>query len=321
MDVRATTLHLVERRAQTIVFDTGLNEHTLTGTAYTAIEEAAHAFFAALETQLGEACHTDLREIAIDFVARTVRMRRGGAQAQLPDVLIERDVYQKFLPMLTSIARAVSAGLRSSRIDPQGTPSDPAYWDALYRIEQDGWELGRAAPPLERWFRANPPAGKRVLVVGSGRGHEAQLLARLGATVTAVDFSTEAVTQARELAAAAGLSVNFQVADLFDLAQSNATFDVVVEHTCFCAIEPQRRAEYVRVMAHIVVPGGQLVGLFYTHGRPGGPPFTTSEQELKTLFAPYFSLQHSETPTDSIATRLGDELLQVWLANRPQSAV
>lgn len=187
------------------------------------------------------------------------------------------------------------------------SPSDPEFWRAHWRRERQGWELGRAAPPLERWFAAHPPAGRRALVVGCGRGHEARLLARGGADVVAVDFAAEAIAQARALADAEGLRIDFRQRDLFTL--DGETFDLAVEHCCFCAIDPARRDEYVDVMARLVRPGGELVGLFYAHGRPGGPPFATDRAELERRFAPRFSATEIAVADDSIATRAGHELL------------
>jgi SAM-dependent methyltransferase len=197
------------------------------------------------------------------------------------------------------------------------TPSDAEYWNEIYRGDGGGWELGRATPPLARWFAAHPAAGKRALVVGCGRGHEARLLARGGARVVAIDIASEAITAARALttpddaaaAAGAGGSVEFRELDLFALPKTGEVFDLIVEHTCFCAIEVARRGEYVSAVAGALPASGELVALFYAHGRPGGPPFTTDDAEVRRLFAPRFELAHYETPPDSIERRAGLERL------------
>ena len=97
------------------------------------------------------------------------------------------------------------------------SPSDPAFWRQRYAEATQGWEIGRAAPPLERWLGQHSPKGKRALVVGCGRGHEARLLARLGADVVAIDFAPEALDEARALALAEGVRVDFRLRDLFAL--------------------------------------------------------------------------------------------------------
>ena len=54
----------------------------------------------------------------------------------------------------------------------------------------------------------------------------------------------------------------------------------VVEHTCFCAIDPSRRSDYLGAVTRLLVPGGWLLGLFWCHDRPGGPPFGSDPQQL-----------------------------------------
>ncbi|MBK8260697.1 MAG: methyltransferase domain-containing protein [Nannocystis sp.] len=197
-------------------------------------------------------------------------------------------------------------------MDPR-SPSDPEFWQELYASGGDRWELGQPAPPLAAYLEADPPRGQDALVVGCGRGHEARLLARLGAQVTAIDLAPAAITDARALLARdePHLHVDFQVGDLFDLRGRPPAFDLVLEHTCFCAIEPTRRGDYVRAIADALRPGGRLIALFYAHGRPGGPPYTVDEDELLRRFQPDFEVERLLLAEGSIPQRAGHELLGV----------
>lgn len=69
-------------------------------------------------------------------------------------------------------------------------------------------------------------------------------------------------------------------------------------------------------MADVLACGGGFLGLFWAHGRPGGPPFTTSREELEQRFGRRFAIDAIEVPPDSVATRLGQELL-FTLRRRP----
>ena len=190
------------------------------------------------------------------------------------------------------------------------SPSDPHFWRERYARPTQGWEIGRAAPPLSGWFAAHPPAGKRALVVGCGRGHEARLLAAAGARVVGVDFAPEALAEARALAAREELAIDFRLRDLFALAGEPERYELVVEHCCFCAIEPARRDAYVDVVADVLVDGGEFVGLFRTRcGDGNGPPYPVGADELARLFTRRFVLTHTSTPADSIESRSGAELL------------
>ena len=189
------------------------------------------------------------------------------------------------------------------------SPSDPRFWREHWAQPKQGWEIGRAAPPLARWFAAHPPTGKRALVVGCGRGHEARMLAAAGADVVAIDFAPEAVAEARLLAAKEGVGVDFRVRDLFAPGAEREKFDLVLEHCCFCAIDPARRGEYVERVADALVDGGAYVGLLRTRcNKPEGPPFSVSPEEVERLFGPHFVIEETRVPDDSIEARRGNEL-------------
>lgn len=188
------------------------------------------------------------------------------------------------------------------------TPSDAAYWEQVYQSGEDRWELGFATPPLARWFADKDLTGKRALVIGCGRGHEARLLASRGARVVGLDLANDAVVAARALTPP-DLAVEFRQGDLFALRGQPAAYDLVVEHTCYCAIEIARREEYVDAIADAIVSGGDYVALFYAHGRPGGPPFTTDVADLQR-FDHRFEQLHSEVPPDSIERRANQEILR-----------
>ncbi len=185
------------------------------------------------------------------------------------------------------------------------------YWEAAYREQRDGWELGDATPPIVRGLRDVKPGG-RAIVFGCGRGHEARAAARAGFEVVGVDFAESARAEAERLTPPDLASrIAWRVQDIFTLDHTDAgAFDLVIEHTSYCAISPARRDEWMRVARAVLRPGGALLALFYTHGRDGGPPFgATQKSVLEALARAGFRALHQETPADSIERRRGDELL------------
>lgn len=204
---------------------------------------------------------------------------------------------------------------------PQLPVDEAALWDQRYRDGSDGWELGRPAPPLERALRGDPrvpgPPGQ-VLVPGCGRGHEAALLAELGFAAIGLDVSGEALQEARRRHGAETERLRWLQADLFDraaLAQAGlgpGSLDGVVEHTCFCAIPPERRPAYLAQMAQLLAARGWLLGLFWCHNRPGGPPYgsepeAVADQLRRAGFAP----QLWEPAIGSVDSR-DNEWLGLW---------
>jgi methyl halide transferase len=90
------------------------------------------------------------------------------------------------------------------------------------------------------------------------------------------------------------------------------SFDYVLEHTCFCAIDPTLRSQYVQVVRQLLRPEGKLIALFFTHSRDGGPPFGVTPQAILDYFAPDFDVLMFQPATDSIARRQGEEHLAIF---------
>lgn len=192
-------------------------------------------------------------------------------------------------------------------------PDDAEFWDRIYADGTPPWDQKEPAPPLVRLLdEVEPAVGSSVFVPGCGFGQEALFLAGRGLQVTAVDIASAAVTGLQERAAQAGLPVTAVQADLFDLpATCQGPYDCLVEHTCFCAITPQRRSAYVDVAARLVRPGGRLLGLFFEvdHALSEGPPFATTRQDVVDHFSEAFTIDSIEQPVDSFPRRAGREWL------------
>jgi len=187
-------------------------------------------------------------------------------------------------------------------------------WEADYLRGSDGWDLGRPTPVFRNLLanRQLPPG--KMLVVCAGRGHDAREFARHGFQVTAVDFSPSAVREMRRLA---GPDTQMEILqqDLFSLSHKmDGTFDYVLEYTCYCAIDPKRRAEFVDLVARLLKPGGMYISLaFPLTQQQGGPPFAVTVSELLRLFQTRgFKLIEREKPTDSVSQRRGAEELLIF---------
>ena len=99
-----------------------------------------------------------------------------------------------------------------------------------------------------------PLDGRSALDVGCGAGLLCEPLARLGATVTAIDAAPEVIAVAREHAAGQGLEIDYRVGDVQQLA---GTFDLVtsmevIEHVA----DP---GAFLTALAARLAPGGLLI--------------------------------------------------------------
>ncbi len=189
--------------------------------------------------------------------------------------------------------------------------SAPGFWEDQYARGGDGWEMGGAAPALVDFLESTPPPRGRVLVPGCGRGHDARYLAARGYSVVGVDFSSAALADARALARREPLAVEFLERDVFTLARDPAlanSFDGVWEYTCFCAIDPARREEYVRAIAGVLREGGWLLACFFPlRASTAGPPFRVTEADVRRHFTPPFRIERAFRPLRSPRGRQSKE--------------
>lgn len=104
--------------------------------------------------------------------------------------------------------------------------------------------------------RLDIPAGARVLDVACGTGNTALPLARRGCVVTGVDIAPNLLVQARERAAAEGLTITFDEGDAEQLPYPDASFDAVT--TMFGAMFAPRPELVASELARVLKPGGLL---------------------------------------------------------------
>lgn len=185
------------------------------------------------------------------------------------------------------------------------------FWEKRYQEGTTRWDLGQPAPPFVSLLNAPeaPPPG-RAVVLGCGRGYEALLFADRGFDVVGVDFAPSAIAAATRNAQDASLNVRFLQRDIFELTPEFAGhFDYVIEHTCFCAIPPSKREAYIQLVRSLLHPNGELMGLFFTYDRPGGPPFGVTPAEIARYFVPDFEIVSLEPVTNSAPERQGEEHL------------
>jgi SAM-dependent methyltransferase len=187
-------------------------------------------------------------------------------------------------------------------------------WEADYLHGGDGWDLGAPTPVFRNLLASRQLSPGRMLVVCAGRGHDAREFARHGYQVTAVDFSPFA---AREMSRLTDPETPIDILqqDLFTLPNKlDGQFDYVLEYTCYCAIDPKRRTEFVNLISRLLKPGGLYISLAYPlTQKQGGPPFAVTVSELVRLFQERgFKLIEREQPSDSVPRRRGAEELLMF---------
>jgi SAM-dependent methyltransferase len=148
-----------------------------------------------------------------------------------------------------------------------------------------------------------------VCVPGCGAGHDVRALAAQGADVIGLDLAPSALQLAASFQNVNG--ERYREVDFFQApVELEAQFDWIFEHTCFCAIDPERREEYVQSCLKLLKPGGHLLAVFFmTPDADEGPPFGTSQKELEHLFSSDFQRISQQVPQCSYSGREGREIL------------
>lgn len=165
------------------------------------------------------------------------------------------------------------------------TSPDVEFWSSRYREGRTPWDLGDVSTPVrmmvERWF----PAQGHVLIPGCGRGHEALFLAKQGYQVTALDLAPEPLEDLRSRAAEQALALQIRQGNMFDApAELDGAFDVFLEQTCLCALDPSLRGSYEALAHRMLKPGGQVLGVLMRVPREGGPPYDLPPEHVQGLF-------------------------------------
>ena len=180
------------------------------------------------------------------------------------------------------------------------------FWDHRYKNNDIGWDLGQISPPLKTYINQLTDKSIRILIPGGGNSYEAEYLFNLGfINVYVVDVSQTALNNIKSripsFPSEQLLNKNF-----FDL---NMIFDLILEQTFFCAIEPRLRNDYVIKMNDLLSNKGKLTGLLfnvplYTER----PPFGGSKSEYVKRFDNYFNIRTIESAYNSHESRVDQEL-------------
>jgi SAM-dependent methyltransferase len=179
---------------------------------------------------------------------------------------------------------------------------DRDFWQEKYTNQATGWDLGAVSPPLKAYFDQLTNKDLKILIPGCGYGHEAIYLFQHGFTnVTVIDLVGEALQVIKQKAPA----VHCIQGDVFEM---NAHFDIIVEQTLFCAINPIMRETYIAKMAQLLSNQGKYVGLLFNREFDGGPPFGGNVSEYNTYFTENFSEYKTEACYNSATPRSGNEV-------------
>jgi thiopurine S-methyltransferase len=185
------------------------------------------------------------------------------------------------------------------------------FWDDKYAENKLGWDIGYVSTPIKVYIDQLTNKDLKILIPGAGNGYEVEYLFNKGFTnIHVIDIALQPLKNLKKRIPSFPENQLLHL-DFFDLKE--VQFDLILEQTFFCALDPMLRQVYVSKMNNILVPGGKLVGLFFDFPlSTEGPPFGGSEKEYRQLFEQQFNIRILERTYNSIKPRKGIELFFIF---------
>ena len=186
-----------------------------------------------------------------------------------------------------------------------------AFWDNKYINEKLGWDIGYISTPLKNYIDQLANKNQKILIPGAGNGYEVEYLLNRGFNnIYVVDIAQQPLDNLKNRIP------NFPEdrlihMDFFELQESN--FDLILEQTFFCALDPSLRGTYVIKMNNLLRENGKLAGLLFDFPlTEKGPPFGGDINEYKNLFFEHFKIKTLVRAYNSVKPRDGNELFFIF---------
>lgn len=183
---------------------------------------------------------------------------------------------------------------------------DKKFWNNRYLKNKTGWDIGHPSPPIKEYIDQLSDKNTRILIPGCGNAYEAEYLFNKGfENVFLLDIAPLALQHF------ANRVQQFPKKNLIesDFFQHEGNYDLILEQTFFCAIEPTLRNDYVQNMHKLLKPKGKLVGLLFAEEFGNDhPPFGGTKEEYEQRFKRLFNIKKIEIAYNSIEQRKGREL-------------
>ena len=180
---------------------------------------------------------------------------------------------------------------------------DFTYWKNKYKNNTTGWDLGQISTPIKTYFDQIENKDISILIPGGGNGYEAEYLHNLGfKNVHLLDIVKQPLK-----------NFNLRVPEFpknhliqNDFFKLSGQYDLILEQTFFCALNPSLRTRYVEKVNELLTENGRLVGLLFNFPLSDeGPPFGGSIDEYMNIFSKFFKIKILEKSYNSIQDRNG----------------
>ncbi|MCK0180250.1 TPMT family class I SAM-dependent methyltransferase [Flavobacteriaceae bacterium S0862] len=185
-----------------------------------------------------------------------------------------------------------------------------SFWEHRYRENKTGWDLGHVSLPIQTYIDQLTNKDLKILIPGAGNSYEAEYLWEKGfKNVFVLDIANQPLINFKKRVTKFP-DKQLINKDFFELKNS---FDLIIEQTFFCALQPTLRKNYSNKMNELLKENGKLVGLLFNFElTKEGPPFGGSKTEYLNLFSSVFKIKTLEKSYNSIKPREDIELFFIF---------
>ena len=185
-----------------------------------------------------------------------------------------------------------------------------SFWGEKYESNTTGWDLGKASTPIKEYIEQLEDKSISILIPGCGNGYEAEFLHNSGFTnVNVLDITKQPLENFSQRVS------SFPTKNLIhgDFFKHKSQYDLILEQTFFCALDPKFRPSYAEKMHELLKDSGKLTGLLFDFPlTEEGPPFGGCINEYIAVFSKRFHIKTMEASHNSIESRNGKELFVIF---------
>jgi thiopurine S-methyltransferase len=207
---------------------------------------------------------------------------------------------------------------------------DPIYWLKRWQQKEIGFHLSTVNPALLKFFQRHQlPLSARIFVPLCGKTCDLAWLMNQGYQVVGVELSELAITQLfSELEIIptilnlgthkkfSAIGIDIFVGDIFTLTPSMlGQVDAIYDRAALIALPPEMRKTYTQQLLTLTNKAPQLLLSYeYDQFLHPGPPFSVSEDEVKSHYQGIYKIEKLEVrEVEGGIKGLGPAEEKVWL--------
>jgi thiopurine S-methyltransferase len=184
------------------------------------------------------------------------------------------------------------------------------YWENKYKKQSTGWDIGKISTPIKEYIDQLKNKELKILIPGAGNSYEAEYLWEKGfRNVFIIDIVKQPLINLKNRVP------YFPTNQLInkDFFKYDEKFDLIIEQTFFCALDPYLRPSYANKMNELLNEKGKLIGLLFDFElTENGPPFGGDKLEYLGYFSNLFNIIILERAYNSILPRKDRELFFIF---------